>query len=730
MEYGFGSLTVTPYGQTCSNMYGYAPDNGAHCPQLYQIGTVVHLVATPIPDSVFEGWMGACTGTLSTCDVTITRDGPPAVGALFRGPELLNIDVLGLDGGTGALNVSPFDLACSNASASDGDAHCPQLYQIGTVVHLVAVPASDSVFDGWVGACSGVLLTCDVTITRDGPPVVGAQFRRPRTLHVAVTGTGASSGSVQVEPGSLNCTSTPGTPAVCDVSQHVGASLTLTAVPSADSVFAGWSGACSGTGTCSITIADNTSVQATFNLRNRSPHASAGGPYAGFRHVPIAFNGGGSSDPDGDTLSYAWDFGDGATGGSASPSHTYTTPGPFTVTLVVSDGTVASAPVTATVTLTNRAPVANAGPDQTVEVGTTATLNGGGSSDPDSDALTYTWRDGSSTLLGSGPTLTVTAGRGTYPLTLTVTDPFGASSSDDVVVTVRDTTLPSVAVADPSAVNIFTGLPFPIRWIATDNDALAGFDVAFSTDGGASYTAITACTGLGGAARSCTWTPPNTASTQARIRVTARDAAGNSNTGTSSFTLVVPTVAVTSPNTAATWGIGSTRTITWTSNAGGPVEIAVGPRTTGPWMVIGSAVPNNGSFTWVVSGSPITTARFRVRWTTNLNVSGVNGADVKIEAAKLAVTAPNTTGISWTAGSSHAITWSHNLGTAASIKIDVSRDSGSTWSTIEAAAANGDTMGTFNWTVNGPTTTHARVRVTWTANTGLKDVNDFDFRIR
>ena len=45
-----------------------------------------------------------------------------------------------------------------------------------------------------------------------------------------------------------------------------------------------------------------------------------------------------ATDPNGDTLSYAWEFGDGATSTEQSPSHIYTAAGAFTVRLTVSDG--------------------------------------------------------------------------------------------------------------------------------------------------------------------------------------------------------------------------------------------------------------------------------------------------------------------------------------------------------------------------------------------------------
>lgn len=70
-----------------------------------------------------------------------------------------------------------------------------------------------------------------------------------------------------------------------------------------------------------------------------------------------AFDASGSTDPDGDDLTYAWDFGDGSTGDVAAPDHQYAEPGTYDVTVTVSDGrggtTTASAQVTATAPASN-----------------------------------------------------------------------------------------------------------------------------------------------------------------------------------------------------------------------------------------------------------------------------------------------------------------------------------------------------------------------------------------
>jgi PKD repeat protein len=64
----------------------------------------------------------------------------------------------------------------------------------------------------------------------------------------------------------------------------------------------------------------------------------------------VNFDGTASTDPDGDVLTYTWDFGDATTGTGATTSHAYTSTGAFTVTLTVSDGSLSdTAGTTATI---------------------------------------------------------------------------------------------------------------------------------------------------------------------------------------------------------------------------------------------------------------------------------------------------------------------------------------------------------------------------------------------
>ena len=70
---------------------------------------------------------------------------------------------------------------------------------------------------------------------------------------------GAGSGTVTSAPAGINCGAT------CSAAFAAGTGVTLTATPAVGSVFVGWGGACSGVGSCQVTMTDARSVTATFN---------------------------------------------------------------------------------------------------------------------------------------------------------------------------------------------------------------------------------------------------------------------------------------------------------------------------------------------------------------------------------------------------------------------------------------------------------------------------------
>ena len=103
----------------------------------------------------------------------------------------------------------------------------------------------------------------------------------------------------------------------------------------------------------------------------------------------------------------------------------------------------------------------------------------------------------------------------------------------------------------------------------------------------------------------------------------------------------------------------------------------------------------------------------------------------------LAATLPYVTlvspngGNNWGIGSTQRIQWKHNLSEMTQTRVEISRDGGATYTVLARGVTNQSGSGVFDWLVTGPTTTTAKIRVSWVSWTGAKavDVSDGPFRI-
>ena len=125
-------------------------------------GTVVTLTATPDAGTSFSGWTGACSGTAPTCTVTINADTTVTAnfGAVAAPPAPASYRLVMKTNGSGSVS--------SNPSGST--------FGAGTSVTVTAVPGAGATWKGWTGGtCSGLSLSCTVTMTAD--TTVTANFR-------------------------------------------------------------------------------------------------------------------------------------------------------------------------------------------------------------------------------------------------------------------------------------------------------------------------------------------------------------------------------------------------------------------------------------------------------------------------------------------------------------------------------------------------------------------------
>jgi cysteine-rich repeat protein len=166
---GSGSVSSSPAGISC----------GATCSANYVSGTSVTLTETPTAGATFTGWSGACTGTASTCTVSMTA--ARSVTATF---SVVSYALSVTKGGSGTITSSPAGINCG--------ATCNANYNSGTSVTLTESPGSGYVFSGWSGACSGSGTTCTVSMSaaRSVTATFAVSSSNPVTYTVNVTSAG------------------------------------------------------------------------------------------------------------------------------------------------------------------------------------------------------------------------------------------------------------------------------------------------------------------------------------------------------------------------------------------------------------------------------------------------------------------------------------------------------------------------------------------------------------
>jgi PKD repeat protein/murein DD-endopeptidase MepM/ murein hydrolase activator NlpD len=201
---------------------------------------------------------------------------------------------------------------------------------------------------------------------------------------------------------------------------------------------------------------------------NKSPVANAGIDQSINEGATVSLDGSASSDPDGNPLTYKWTAPTGITLSSTNAAKpTFIAPEvsvntDYTFSLVVNDGTVDSPvdQVVITVRNVNKAPLANGGIDQTVYEGTTVSLDGSASSDPDGNPLTYKWTAPTGIVLSSTntakPTFTApeVSANTNYTFSLVVNDGTADSPADQVVITILNVNkIPTANAGSNQSVN-------------------------------------------------------------------------------------------------------------------------------------------------------------------------------------------------------------------------------------------------------------------------------------
>jgi Divergent InlB B-repeat domain/Collagen triple helix repeat (20 copies) len=242
-------------------------ESSGTCSGEYEENSTVTLTATPDEHNQLVEWGGACSGSASTCEVTMSE--AKSVTAQFGPTPQKELTVVVKGAGEGGV----VDLAVLGGGSGIACGHvlgntfttCTFSYDEGSTVELVALAEQHNDFAGWTNCPSETTHLgepgCDVTMSAD--TTVEAEFipTPKHALAVEVHGNGEVS-----DGAGITCTEAENGGAECEDEQYEGDTVHLTATPGPNTVLGGWTGCTpSGVNQCEVTIgAGPVSVSATF----------------------------------------------------------------------------------------------------------------------------------------------------------------------------------------------------------------------------------------------------------------------------------------------------------------------------------------------------------------------------------------------------------------------------------------------------------------------------------
>ena len=245
----------------------------------------------------------------------------------------------------------------------------------------------------------------------------------------------------------------------------------------------------------------------------------------------VSFDSTGSADSGGTLNGWTWNFGD-ASGGSTAqnPTHAYSSPGTYTVTLTTTDNHSNTETVSHTITVIGPPTAAFTPSPSTAAAGTAVAFDGTASSDPGTTLATYSWNFGDGTV-GTGAIAHHSySAAGAYQVTLTVTNGFGESQASAAQ---------QVTVVGPIS-SSFTATP-----TSTSVGSAVAFDGSASSDPGTTVTRYSWSFGDG-----TTSTGPNATASHGyttagsyTVSLTVADGYGQSATTSRTVTVVGPPYA-------------------------------------------------------------------------------------------------------------------------------------------------------------------------------------------
>jgi hypothetical protein len=520
---GSGAVTSAPAGISC----------GTTCSGVFAAGSTVVLTATPNASSTFTGWSGACSGT-GTCTVTmsaarsvtatfaiktftisasagangtITPAGAVSVNygatrafTITPGSGYHVADVLVDGSSVGAVASYSFTNVLAGHSISATFAvntytvtpsagangtispSVPQTVNRNATISFTVAPNGGYTIasvTGCGGALSGSTYTTGAVTANC---TVSASFTSAASNTLTVNRTG--SGSVVSLPAGIDCGQ------ICSAGFAGGTAVSLTATPASGWTFAGWTGACTGTGACTVSMNASAAVSALFKDANPPALTVSSLPDGSVtRNQDLNVSG---------TVQDAGGMQSLVINGSVVPvqsnntfSHLVTLAGgKNTITTVATDLAGNKTTDSRTIMLDQAAPglTITAPADNSATAGSIATVTGTVSETSTVSIVLNSGAPQVASMSGTTFTATVILRPGLNTITATASDSAGNTSTAEKRTVVYDDQKPAVAITNPSA--DFTTSNNSVAVQGTVSNSLSTSTASISVDGVATILAL------------------------------------------------------------------------------------------------------------------------------------------------------------------------------------------------------------------------------------------------
>ena len=266
--FGRGHVTSTPAGIDCDFSNPASTNGTGTCVAVFPVGTSVQLTATPRDGTKVLGFTGDCAAQAPTCTVIMYHD---RIATVQLDPARFQVTVTATGNGSGSvLDLVNFSngltpgMRCTVRRGVAGS-DCVVMYPFGSTLHLFLGPLGSS------------KATADQTTCVTSPCTVSGAFTLNTTFtapEINIVGAGSGGGRVAGSGGAeLDCIVKPtGVSGTCSTTFDLNPAATtvnFTPVPDFGSVFAGYTGLCTGIQACSTKgdYPPNTQLVARFELQ-------------------------------------------------------------------------------------------------------------------------------------------------------------------------------------------------------------------------------------------------------------------------------------------------------------------------------------------------------------------------------------------------------------------------------------------------------------------------------